>query len=133
MNDSSFLIARIKDLAKKALKENVFTSTTFLSLSEQAEVKKVLPSLNKEFLNELTFMFDGGNKENTGNKTGRGNRIQQLGRQDGLRRYIIQYFIYRIRCRLPGNRQDKHDSRKTVERHRHGYAEEGLPAVEMDG
>ena len=68
MNDSSFLIARIKDLAKKALKENVFTSTTFLSLSEQAEVKKVLPSLNKEFLNELTFMFDGGNKENSDRK-----------------------------------------------------------------
>lgn len=68
MNDSSFLIARIKDLAKKALKENVFTSTTFLSLSEQAEVKKVLPSLNKEFLNELTFIFDGGNKENSDRK-----------------------------------------------------------------
>ena len=53
MDEINYLIAHIKDLARKSSKEGIMTSTSFLSLSEQSEINKVLPSLNKEYLNEL--------------------------------------------------------------------------------
>ena len=68
MGEINYLIAHIKDLAKKSSKENILTSTSFLSLSEQSEINKVLPSLNKEYLNELNFILDGGERENSDRK-----------------------------------------------------------------
>lgn len=68
MSETNYLIAHIKDLARKASKENSITSSSFLSLSEQSEVNKILPSLNKEYSNELNFIFDGGNAENSDRK-----------------------------------------------------------------
>ena len=68
MDEINYLIAHIKDLARKSSKEGIMTSTSFLSISEQSEMNKVLPSLNKEYLNELNFILDGGNKENSDRK-----------------------------------------------------------------
>lgn len=68
MGEINYLIAHIKDLAKKSSKENILTSTSFLSLSEQSEINKILPSLNKEYSNELNFILDGGNCDNSDRK-----------------------------------------------------------------
>ena len=68
MDEINYLIAHIKDLARKSSKEGIMTSTSFLSLSEQSEINKVLPSLNKEYLNELSFILDGGERENSDRK-----------------------------------------------------------------
>ena len=68
MDEINYLIAHIKDLAKKSSKEGIMTSTSFLSLSEQSEINKALPSLNKEYLNELSFILDGGQMENSDRK-----------------------------------------------------------------
>ena len=68
MDEINYLIAHIKDLARKSSKEGIMTSTSFLSLSEQSEINKVLPSLNKEYLNELSFILDGGKRENSDRK-----------------------------------------------------------------
>ena len=68
MDDINYLIAHIKDLARKSSKEGIMTSTSFLSLSEQSEINKVLPSLNKEYLNELSFILDGGESQNSDHK-----------------------------------------------------------------
>lgn len=68
MDEINYLIAHIKDLARKSSKEGIMTSTSFLSLSEQSEINKVLPSLNKEYLNELSFILDGGESQNNDRK-----------------------------------------------------------------
>ena len=41
MDEINYLIAHIKDLARKSSKEGIMTSTSFLSLSEQSEINKV--------------------------------------------------------------------------------------------
>lgn len=68
MEKNNYLISRIHDLALRSNNNFIITSTSFLSLSEQSVFLKEHSSLNKEFNNELVFLFFGGNKEESDRK-----------------------------------------------------------------
>lgn len=61
MEEKSYLIAHIKDLVEQAKRFGYITSTTFLSLSEQALFLKECQQLIKDNKDELDFIFSDFN------------------------------------------------------------------------
>ena len=68
MENNELLLAHINDLIKKSIKENIITSTFFLSLSEQTYFNDQIIAILKKYEHKINFIFDGGNKEENDRK-----------------------------------------------------------------
>lgn len=68
MEEKDYFLAHLKDLANKASKESIITSSQFLSLSEQSIFLKEFPSFKKSIDSDIEIILDGGNKEDSDRK-----------------------------------------------------------------